>query len=101
MSVRYKARQQNLYRSKAGTKDREAHLATDEDRARFRTEAESAARLKHPNIVTVHEVGAAGGQAYLCMEFIGGQTLAEKVRTDGPLPPRDAAHLVAVIARAV
>src|SRR5262249_46983886 len=35
------------------------------------------------------------------MEFVGGQTLAEKIRTDGPLPPRDAAHLVAVIARAV
>ncbi|HEY1192467.1 MAG TPA: serine/threonine-protein kinase, partial [Gemmata sp.] len=77
------------------------HLATDADRARFRTEAESAARLKHPNIVTVYEVGTAGGQAYLCMEFVSGPTLAEKVRTEGPLPPREAAGLVAVIARAV
>ncbi len=101
MGVVYKARQRSLDRVVALKMVREAHLATDADRARFRTEAESAAKLKHPNIVTVFEVGAAGGQAYLCMEFVGGQTLAEKVRTDGPLPPRDAAHLVAVIARAV
>src|SRR5205823_10349202 len=39
--------------------------------------------------------------AYLCMEFVGGQTLAEKVRAGGPLPPREAARLVATIARAV
>jgi serine/threonine-protein kinase len=101
MGVVYKARQRSLDRVVALKMVREAHLATDEDRARFRTEAESAARLKHPNIVTVHEVGAAGGQAYLCMEFVDGQTLAEKVRADGPLPPREAARLVAIIARAV
>ncbi len=101
MGVVYKARQKSLNRVVALKMVREAHLATDADRARFRTEAESAARLKHPHIVTVYEVGSAGGQAYLCMEFVGGQTLAEKVRIDGPLPPRDAAHLVAVIARAV
>jgi serine/threonine-protein kinase len=101
MGVVYKARQKSLDRIVALKMVREAHLATDADRARFRTEAEAAARLKHPNIVTVHEVGAVSGQAYLCMEFIGGQTLAQKVRADGPLPPREAAHLVAVIAQAV
>ena len=101
MGVVYKARQKSLGRIVALKMVREAHLATDADRARFRTEAESAARLKHPNIVTVHEVGTVGGQAYLCMEFVGGQTLAEKVRTGGPLPPREAARLVAIIAHAV
>ncbi len=101
MGVVYRARQKSLNRIVALKMVREAHLATDADLARFRTEAESAAKLKHPNIVTVYEVGTAGGQAYLCMEFVGGQTLAEKVRADGPLPPREAAHLVAVIARAV
>ena len=80
---------------------REAHLSTPDDRARFRTEAEAAARLKHPNIVTVYEVGTVGGQAYFCMEYVGGQTLAQKVAADGPLPPREAARLVAVTARAV
>lgn len=101
MGVVYKARQKSLNRLVALKMVREAHLATDGDSARFRTEAESAARLKHPNIVTVHEVGATGGQAYLCLEFVDGQTLAEKVRADGPLPPRDAARLVADIARAI
>jgi serine/threonine-protein kinase len=101
MGVVYKARQRSLDRVVALKLVREAHLATDADRARFRTEAESAAKLKHPNIVTVYDVGTSGGQAYLCMEYVGGPTLAEKVRADGPLPPQDAAHLVAVIARAV
>jgi len=101
MGVVYKARQKSLDRTVALKMVREAHLATDEDRRRFRTEAETAAALLHPNIVTVHEVGTINGQAYLCMEFVGGQTLAESVRTSGPLPPREAARLVAVIARAV
>ena len=101
MGVVYKARQRSLNRLVALKMVREAHLATDADRARFRTEAESAARLKHPNIVTVHEVGTTDGQAYLCMEYVDGPTLAELVRTSGPLPPREAARLVAAIARAV
>ena len=101
MGVVYKARQKSLDRIVALKMVREAHLASDEDRARFRTEAESAARLKHPNIVTVYEVGAAAGEAYFCMEFVDGKTLAEQIRTDGPLPPREAAQLVAIIARAV
>jgi serine/threonine-protein kinase len=101
MGVVYRARQKSLDRIVALKMVREAHLATDADRARFRTEANSAAQLKHPNIVTVYEVGTIGGQAYLCMEFVGGQTLAEKVRAEGQLPPREAARLVAVIARAV
>jgi len=101
MGVVYRARQKSLDRAVAVKMVREAHLATEADRARFRTEANAAAQLKHPNIVTVYEVGSVGGQAYLCMEHVGGQTLAEKVRTDGPLPPRVAAQLVAVIARAV
>jgi serine/threonine-protein kinase len=101
MGVVYKARQRSLDRVVALKMVREAHLATDADRARFRTEAEAAARLEHPNIVAVHEVGTAGGQAYLCMEYVGGPTLAERVRAGGPLPPREAARLVAVTARAV
>jgi serine/threonine-protein kinase len=101
MGVVYKARQKSLNRFVAVKMIREAHLAAADQFERFRTEAEAAARLKHPNIVTVHEVGTVGGQAYLCMEFVGGRTLAERVRSDGPLPPQDAARLVAVIAGAV
>ncbi|MBX9578703.1 MAG: serine/threonine protein kinase [Gemmataceae bacterium] len=100
MGVVYQARQKSLNRVVALKMIREASLATADDRARFKAEAEAAARLKHPNIVTVYEVGAVGGRAYICMEFVGGRTLAQRV-ADGPLPPREAARLVAVIARAV
>jgi serine/threonine-protein kinase len=101
MGVVYKARQKSLDRLVAVKMVREAHLATDEDRARFRTEAHSAGQLKHPNIVTVYEVGTASGQAYICMEYVGGPTLAQRIANEGPLPPREAARLVSVIARAV
>ena len=101
MGVVYRARHNKLDRVVALKMVREAHLATADDRTRFRTEAEAAARLKHPNIVTVYDMGTAGGQAYLCMEYVAGQTLAQRVAADGPFPPREAARLVAVIARAV
>ncbi len=101
MGVVYKARQRSLNRIVALKMVREAHLASEGDRARFRAEAESAARLQHPNIVTVHEVGSHDGQAYFCMEYIEGETLAHYLAEIGPLPPREAARLVAVIARAV
>jgi serine/threonine protein kinase len=101
MGVVYKARQKSLDRTVALKMIREAHLASPDDAARFRTEAAATARLKHPNIVTVYEVGTVGGQAYLCMEYVDGPTLAQRVSADGPLPPREAARLVAVIARAV
>src|SRR5207244_13193704 len=66
----------------------------------FRAEAEAAARLAHPNIVTVYEVNEVNGQPYFSMEYVEGPTLAERV-AHGPLPPRDAARLVAAVARAV
>lgn len=101
MGVVYKARQKSLNRIVALKMVREAHLASDGDRARFRAEAEAAARLQHPNIVTVHEVGSHAGQAYFAMEFVDGPTLAHRVYDVGPLAPREAARLVAATARAV
>jgi serine/threonine-protein kinase len=101
MGVVYKARQDALNRTVAVKLVREAHLATEEDRARFRAEAASAARLAHPNVVTVYAVGEVDGQAYLCLEFVPGRTLAQTVAADGPMPPRDAARLVAAVARGV
>ncbi len=101
MGVVYKARQKSLNRIVALKMIREAHLASATELARFEAEAVAAARLQHPNIVTVYEVGAHDGQAYFCMEYVEGQTLAQRVVADGPLPPREAARLVATIARAV
>jgi tRNA A-37 threonylcarbamoyl transferase component Bud32 len=101
MGVVYQARQRSLNRVVALKMVREAHLASDADRARFQGEAEAAARLKHPNIVTVHEVGSSEGQAYFCMEYVDGLTLAEWLAKHHQMPPRDAAKLLADVARAV
>ena len=101
MGVVYRAKQNSLGRTVAVKMVREAHLATPADAARFRDEAEAAARLKHPNIVTVHEFGNNDGQAYFCMEFVDGPSLSQYVAKHGPLPPRDAARIVAAVARAV
>ena len=59
-------------------------FADDQSRRRFEQEARSASALSHPNIVTIHDVGEAGGVAYLAMEFIEGRTLRDLVG-DGPL----------------
>jgi tetratricopeptide (TPR) repeat protein len=71
-----------------------------EDRVRFMTEARAVARLSHPNIVQVFEVGEAGGGPYMALEFCPGGSLAD--RLDGtPLPPRAATELVEAVARGV
>jgi serine/threonine-protein kinase len=69
-------------------------------RARFRKEAEAAARLQHPNIVQIHEVGEYEGRPFFSMEFVEGGTLAHKLRR-GLLPLRQAAELIECLARAV
>jgi hypothetical protein len=55
-------------------------------RERFRREARSAGNLSHPNIVTIHEFNDSGETMFIAMEFIQGQTLAEKMAESGPLP---------------
>ena len=100
MGVVYKARQKSLGRTVALKMMREARLSSDADRARFRQEAEAVARLQHPNIVTVYEVGDRDGLPYIVMEYVEGRTLGQRL-SDGPLPPREAARLVAEVARAV
>jgi serine/threonine-protein kinase len=68
--------------------------------ARFRTEAEAVARLQHPNIVQVFEVGEHQDLPFLALEFCGGGSLAMKL-AGTPLPPKEAAALVETLARAV
>src|SRR5262245_26351040 len=100
MGIVYKARQTQLGRVVA-LKVLPAGVGADlEQRRRFRLEAEAVARLAHPNIVQIHDVGEHEGQPYLVLEFIDGGSLAH--RLDGkPWPAPDAARLVEDLARAI
>src|SRR5262249_18994529 len=61
---------------------------------------EAVARLQHPNIVQIHEVGEAAGLPFFALEYVAGGSLAERLAVQ-PLPPRDAARLVAALAEAM
>jgi len=69
--------------------------------ARFRREAQAAAALSHPGIVGVYDFGTDDEGPYLVMELVDGEDLASVLRRNGPLPPRQAARLVAEVARAL
>ena len=74
--------------------------ALREMRARFRMEAESAARLDHPNLVPVVDVGETEeGLLYLAMEYVAGRNLAEIIAAEGPLEPARAASLARRLCR--
>jgi serine/threonine protein kinase/mono/diheme cytochrome c family protein len=67
---------------------------------RFRLEAEAVARLEHPNVVQIYDVGEVDGHWYFSMEYVGGGTLAHRL-ANGPLPPATAAAWLERVARAV
>jgi serine/threonine protein kinase len=100
MGVVYKARQVKLGRVVALKMVLSGAQASAEDLARFKTEAEAIARLQHPNIVQIHEVGEHGGLPYFSLELCGGGSLEKKLNGT-PVPPREAAALVATLARAM
>jgi WD40 repeat protein len=69
-------------------------------RARFRREAEAIARLQHPNVLSIFEVGEHDGRPYLVLEYLDGGSLADRIDA-GRVAPARAAGLVAVLARAI
>ena len=76
----------------------------DRDRAfveRFRREARAAAGLSHPNIVAVFDTGSDGGTDYIVTELVEGETLAERIRRAGSLPPDEAVAIGVDVARAL
>ena len=77
-------------------------LATDHGFVeRFRREAQAAANLQHPNIVSVFDWGEANGTYFIVMEYVEGHTLAEMLRDEGRLHPDRAAEITADIAAAL
>jgi serine/threonine protein kinase/WD40 repeat protein/tetratricopeptide (TPR) repeat protein len=100
MGVVYWAWQGNLSRTVALKMIRGGAHAGPQELARFRNEAEAVARLHHPHIVQVYDVGEADGCPYLALEFVDGGSLAQRLRGT-PLPAPPAARLVELLARAV
>jgi serine/threonine protein kinase len=100
MGVVYRARQISLNRIVALKMVLRGDMASTADLARFRTEAEAAARLDHPGIVPVYEVGDFEGQPYFTMKYVAGTTLAHRL-AEGPLTARETAQLLAPVARAI
>ena len=100
MGVVFKARQLRLNRTVALKMALTGAFAGPHERERFQREAEAVAALRHANVVQIHDVGEADGRPYFSMEYVEGGSLAENL--DGtPRPARDAAMLVATLARAV
>ncbi|MEX0865768.1 MAG: serine/threonine-protein kinase, partial [Pirellulales bacterium] len=100
MGVVYRAHQTSLDRTVALKMILRGQFATADDQARFKAEAEAAARLDHPHIVPVYEVGEYQGHNYFSMKYVAGETLSGRL-AEGPLPAREAARLLATVARAI
>jgi hypothetical protein len=100
MGVVYQARQVKADRLVALKMILAGAHASEQDLNRFRIEAQAVARLQHPNIVQVYEVGDDHGLPYFSLEFCAGGSLEKKL-AGTPLPPQDAARLIETLARAV
>ena len=100
MGVVYKAVHRGLHRVAALKMVLGGEFASPAQELRFRLEAELAARVPHPNIVQVYEIGSYEGRPFLAMEWVEGGSLAN--RLDGkPWPPGEAASLIETLARAI
>jgi WD40 repeat protein/predicted Ser/Thr protein kinase len=100
MGVVYLATDLTLCRPVAMKVLRAGRFGDREEASRLRTEAEASARLRHPNIIPVFAAGEADGRTFLIMEYVEGESLGQRL-SGKPLPPAEAARLVAVLAGAV
>jgi serine/threonine protein kinase len=100
MGVVYKAQQVNLSRLVALKMVLAGAHASPDDLARFHKEAQAIARLQHPDIVRIHDVGQAGGLPYLSLEFLDGGSLAQRIQGQ-PQDITQAARTIHILARAI
>ena len=101
MAEVYRARDELLGREVA-VKVLSARLSGDQTFVeRFRREAQLAANLNHPNVVSLFDFGADNSTYYIVMEYIDGKPLADIIRDEGPLMPERAAEIASDVARAL
>jgi serine/threonine protein kinase len=100
MGVVYKARQTSLNRVVAVKMILHGPMASEAERRRFTHEAAAAAKLKHPHIVVIHEVGEHAGQSFFSMEYVEGESLSNVIRRGQP-SAKTAARWVQQAAQAV
>jgi formylglycine-generating enzyme required for sulfatase activity len=100
MGVVYRARQLGANRLVALKMIRAVEHASPTERLRFQIETEAVARLQHPNIVQLHEVGEVRGQPFFSLEFCDGGTLTAQLKKQRPTP-RESAQLIETLARAM
>jgi formylglycine-generating enzyme required for sulfatase activity len=100
MGVVYQARQLGLNRLVALKMIRAVEHASPTERLRFQIEAEAVARLQHPHIVQLHEVGEVRGQPFFSLEFCDGGTLGDHLKKQRP-SPQESAALIETLARAM
>src|SRR5437016_1379085 len=100
MGVVYKGRQEGLNRVVAIKMLLGGVAADPAALQRFHREARAAAKLRHPNIVAIHEVGDSNGQPFFTMDFIEGKSL-DGLLHEGPMRPEEGARILRDVARAV
>lgn len=97
----YRAHDKLLDRSVAVKVLRSQFTNDEEFVSRFRREAQAAARLSHPNIVNIYDVGRDDGTDYIVMEYISGETLKERIQREQSIPVETAARIALEIAEAL
>lgn len=100
MGIVYEAWQTELNRTVAIKMLLAGFHARPDQLARFRSEAHAVARLQHPNIIQIHDIGDHEGHAYFSLEFANGGNLGRKLNGK-PLPPVESAETVEILARAM
>src|SRR5262249_35844099 len=100
MGVVYQARQRQLNRLVALKMIRAGVQARPEDLDRFGIEAEAVARLRHPHILQIYDVGESDGRPFVTLELLEGGSLSDRLRGTTQ-PGRTAAELIAMLASAV
>lgn len=101
MAVVYRALDTMLGRTVAVKMLRPQFAGDEEFVMRFRQEAQSAARLSHPNIVNLYDVGVADSEYFIVMEYVDGKTLKDMIRDNGPLPIEESVRIAGQICDAL